>query len=438
MIDALPLIAPQSPEVVAVLVAALEDADGTVQAYAVMSLGKLGAAARPAVAVMANMLSGDKDYCTRGHPVIFRRLSDCVASVLGDLGPVAKEAVPALVKAAGKTRGVNWQAIPALGKIGPEAKAAVPFLLQNSTPEAAIAIAQIDPDNDEIIPILRQTWQSAYSLQPRPEIYPDRSWCYVLGRFGPRVKPAIATLEELLDMPNCRCRMAVALTVLEIDPTHQQALDTCVAALRERSNGFPEVGPITHGDFLDWEVEGRLDRLMVPLGPRARAFVPALLRNPDKSRAKCPHLGSRASGGDRFRGGRSGTLANPSIGLPQSHFSHRRRFAEQGGGGLGTYWGGCGAVVGHGAVKDDDFLIRAGSSDALGRIGPTASPAVPALVEALSDERMIVRASAAMALGRIGQAAAPAVPALARVLRDEYSLVHRNAAESAGRGGASC
>ena len=56
VVDALPLVAPKSPDVVAALIEALEDSDGTVQAHAVMSLGKLGAAARPAVALMANML----------------------------------------------------------------------------------------------------------------------------------------------------------------------------------------------------------------------------------------------------------------------------------------------------------------------------------------------------------------------------------------------
>ena len=286
VVDALPLIAPKSPEVVAALIEALKDSDETVQAYAAMSLGKLSAAARPAVALMASMLSSDKEYLTRGHPVMSQRLSDCIASVLGDLGPVAKEAVPALVEAASKTRDINWQAIPAIGKIGPEAKAAVPFLLQNSSPEALIAIAQIDPDNAEIIPILRRVWHSTELLQDGQNIYPDRSWCYVLGKFGPRARPALPTLEKLLEIPDPKRRMGNALTVLEIDPTHKQALDVCVAALRQRSHEFPEVGPVVYGDFLDSDLEERLDRMVLPLGPRARTFVPTwceILKNPGSS-----------------------------------------------------------------------------------------------------------------------------------------------------------
>ncbi len=430
-VDALPLVAPKSSEVVATLIAALADSDGTVQAHAAMSLGKLGAAARGAVPLLAKMLSSQNEYLTSGHPVMSRPLADCIASVLGDLGPVAKEAVPALVEAARKTRNINWQAIPAIGKIGPDAKAAVPFLLQDSTPEAAIAIAQVDPDNTEILPILREAWQSADRLQPRPEIYPDRSWCYVLGRFGLRVKPAIPTLEELLDIPNCRCRMAVALTVLEIDPTHKQALDACVDALRERSHGFPEVGPVVMGDFLESAVEERLDQLMVRLGPCARAFVPTLcevLENPGLS-ARISAAERLAAIGFEAEGavpsliqalGRRNPVFPPDEDLPGKAAEALARIGS--------------AAVSPliKALKDEHYLIRAGAADALGRIGPAAASAIAALAEALRDERMIVRASAAKALGRMGETAAPAVPALARALRDDYCLVRRNAAEALG------
>jgi HEAT repeat protein len=429
--DALPLIAPKSPQVVAALIAALEDSDGTVQAHAIMSLGKLDEAARPAVPLMANMLGSEKEYLTSGHPVTTERLSDCVASALGELGSVANEAVPALVKAASEGTHANWELIPAIGKIGPGAKAALPFLLREATPEAAIAVVQIDPDNAEIIPILRQAWQSTDSLQYRHEMYPDRSWCYVLGRFGARAKPAIPTLERLLNAPNNRCRMAAALTVLEIDPTHKRALDVCVGALRQRSLEFPEVGPIIMGDFLEPDVEQRLDRLMIPLGLRARAFVPTLceiLTNPGFS--------ARISAGERLAAiGPVAEEAVPSLiralGRRDPVFSPNEDLPSKAAEAL--------ARIGPAAVpsliqalKDDHFLVRAGAADALGRMGPRACLAVFGLVDALGDERMIVRASAAMALKKLGTSTGPVVTSLARVLRDEYCLVRHNAAEALG------
>ena len=74
--------------------------------------------------------------------------------------------------------------------------------------------------------------------------------------------------------------MSSALMVLEIDPTHERALEVCVGALKQRADGFPES---VMGDFLESDLEERLDRLMDSLGPDARAFVPTLcetLTNP--------------------------------------------------------------------------------------------------------------------------------------------------------------
>ena len=431
-VDALPLVAPESPEMFAALIAALEDSDGTVQAHAVMSLGKLGAAARPAVPLMANMLSSEEEYFSGGHPGTFIPLRDCVASVLGDLGPVAKEAVPARVEVADGERH-TWEAIPAIGKIGPEAKVALPFLLRHTTPEAAVAIAQIDPDNDEIMSILSRRWQSADRLWPQRQghLYPDHSWCYVLGRFGPRARPAIPALEELLSAANWRCRMSSSLTLLEIDPTHERALEVCVATLRQRSQGFPEVGPVRMGDFLEAGLEERLDRLMGSLGPRARAFVPTLceiLTNPGRS--------ARISAAERLAA--IGSKAEGAVpALIQALASRDRVFSP--GDDLRSKAAEALARIGPAAaaplvkaLKDEDVLIRAGAGDALGRIGSGAASAVPALIEALGDERMIVRASAARALKEMGPTVAPAVPALTRALRDEYYLVRRSAAEALG------
>ncbi len=396
-----------------------------------MSLGKMGAAARPAVVSMAKLLRSEKEYYTCGHPVMSRPLAACVATVLGDLGPVAKEAVSSLVEAASKTRDVTWQAIPAIGKIGPAAKAAIPFLLRNCTPEALIAIAQIEPDNAAITPILRDAWESAGRLQPKPGIYPDHSWCYVLGRFGPRAKAAIPALEGLLNLPHRRSRMSVALTVLEIDPTHKQALDVCVAALRQRSHEFPEVGPVVMGDFLESGVEERLDGLMVSLGPRARAFVPALceiLKNPGRN-ARISAANRLAAIGSEAKGavpsliqalGRRNPVFSPDEDMPSKAAEALARI------------GSAAVPTLIEALKDEHYLIRAGAADALGRMGPAATSAVPALADALRDERMVVRASAAMALKKMGPASASAVPALAGTLRDEYSEVRCNAADALG------
>jgi HEAT repeat protein len=67
-------------------------------------------------------------------------------------------------------------------------------------------------------------------------------------------------------------------------------------------------------------------------------------------------------------------------------------------------------------LTDADARIRWSAAEALGRIGPDAEAAVPALAAALRDPE--VRASAADALGGIGAAARGAVPLLTDALND--------------------
>ena len=82
-------------------------------------------------------------------------------------------------------------------------------------------------------------------------------------------------------------------------------------------------------------------------------------------------------------------------------------------------------------------LDRQHAVSALGRIGPAAPEAVPALMAALRDPEGKVRKTAAEALGKIGPAAAEAVPevvpVLVAALRDPEGLVRRAAAEALGR-----
>jgi Flp pilus assembly protein TadD len=64
------------------------------------------------------------------------------------------------------------------------------------------------------------------------------------------------------------------------------------------------------------------------------------------------------------------------------------------------------------ALKRGDLRGRIGAARFLGRLGPEAVEAVPALIDALAAEEIIVRKEAAIALGRIGPAAEAAIPAL--------------------------
>jgi TolB-like protein/Flp pilus assembly protein TadD len=67
----------------------------------------------------------------------------------------------------------------------------------------------------------------------------------------------------------------------------------------------------------------------------------------------------------------------------------------------------------HGDLQERRLAVRA-----LGRFGPAAADAVPALIEALGDEKTWMRNDAATALGKIGPSAEAAIPALTAIQDD--------------------
>lgn len=69
-------------------------------------------------------------------------------------------------------------------------------------------------------------------------------------------------------------------------------------------------------------------------------------------------------------------------------------------------------------VQNNAFRMRSGAIDLLGRMGPNAKAAVPALIQALEDKRMPERGEAARSLGWIGPEAKAAIPALKSSLQD--------------------
>ena len=87
---------------------------------------------------------------------------------------------------------------------------------------------------------------------------------------------------------------------------------------------------------------------------------------------------------------------------------------------------------------DKDIGARSRAAGALGRIGPAAKDAVPALIEALKAKKdpkyfFVVRASAAFALGEIRPATKGTVRALAEALKDAGSSVGSKVTAALGK-----
>jgi HEAT repeat protein len=79
-------------------------------------------------------------------------------------------------------------------------------------------------------------------------------------------------------------------------------------------------------------------------------------------------------------------------------------------------------------LKDQDPKVRYTAVSHLGKFGPTAKEAVPALTATLKDPDTSVRIGATYALARIGPDAEAAVPALKDALKDKDREVREGAA----------
>jgi HEAT repeat protein len=85
------------------------------------------------------------------------------------------------------------------------------------------------------------------------------------------------------------------------------------------------------------------------------------------------------------------------------------------------------------ALEDTNYWIRAETANALGNIGPGAKPAVPALIKALGDKEEDVRGDAAFALGMIGSASKEVLQALISALNDESEDVQAATVRALGK-----
>jgi HEAT repeat protein len=113
---------------------------------------------------------------------------------------------------------------------------------------------------------------------------------------------------------------------------------------------------------------------------------------------------------------------------PQEDLSVRLMVADT----LGKYGPAArGAVPALGAaVTRSDVELRVGILKALEAIGNDAAPAIPAIAWGLKDESSQVRAESARVLGHFGRSAARALPALRKALNDSVEDVRRAASEA--------
>ena len=395
----------------------------------------------PAVAAVAKLLEDPNEEI---HP--------CAASILADIGPEARTAVPALIRAIEKPTprygpSTQLHATRALGRIGPDARAAIPTL--NARLDRALSKHEVDDVDDHrrgldavgappVAKLLDQVlrkgdWATArYLGESRTKSEGSRSGAAQgpvgharrganSGGDGPRcpiAPPAREAIPVLIDVAGPRIvtrprrKRTIALGRLgpaahrsdpKPDPllraermTHEALVALVQIDVEGRELCSELIIAALRSD--DDNVVNTAAECLSLLGPKAKNAVPALAK-------ALSHDFGEASGNFNARVSVARALARMG---PESRSAIPALIA---------------------ALKDEltthskaeqpgaDLLAAEAFARALGSFGPAARAAVPLLVDVLksqeqAEDRWVVRVEAALTLGRIGPEAAPAIPLL--------------------------
>lgn len=455
---------PKAAAAVPSLIAALDDGSERVQSLAIAALEQIGPDAAAAAPALVGKL-GDERFVSAfgipGPPPTHRAVEALVA-----IGPAA---VPGLIGAlGGDSQEIRIWATRALGELGPAARPAVPALARllkergfDDGESAAKALGAIGPSASEAIPTIHSVLDalgpddghagvllealdkigappSAGMIQelddPDPAI--RETAAFSLGEFGATARPAVPRLEAALRDPVRSVRVEAACALVRIDPANDRALPVLIESL----------------DDTDTDVLLTALGALEELGPKAVAAAPKL-----KTIIERPDLRHKDFVGDQLRltieSARASAAAalaivspDPSPGVPALL-----------------------KLMDRGDNEADWYAI-----DALGSLGPKASAAAPALAALTRDRRSRYEAVHALVqidpkheaicpalidllladrpeygdfndntwviatLGEMGPQAASAVPALARVLEaSDRSSVQSEAMKALGRIGPS-
>jgi HEAT repeat protein len=413
--DRLSDLGPHSKDLVPALLKALDVDDAEVRSSVAKALLRIDSdtGARLGVPVLAR-LAADKDYEYRKY----------VIEDLGEIGPAARAAVPALIdilKAKEKYRRV---AAGALGAIGPDARSAVPALIEALDSDkagvvsaAVEALGRIGPDAKAALPALRERLKTAKGASWRVHL------ALTLARIGDKQKAADVLLEVGLNTKDLSDREYALRSLGEMGPAAAPVLPALKKALRDEDWLRCWVA------FAVWRIGRRVESGGTVLDERLEAVkaLAALVRKPDR------YLGL--------------------YGVTQ--------VVEQLGPDAAPLVPALVAVVKDRERRDRGFAVRA-----LAAIGPAGSEAVPALEAMLKEDAeqvqvavalarlgrpdlavpalptLIKQAESGLAFGRtdlihaladlqaLGREAKPAVPVLLRLMRHDHPSVYAHAARA--------
>jgi HEAT repeat protein len=323
-----------------------------------------------------------------------RDLRVCAAEALGKIGPAARAAIPALIRALerpdrqGETPIPALTAIRALGRIGPEAKAAIPALNRLLHQRSARGF---NIDFDVVIALDRigappvQKLLDMFLRQGDPFVAKPLAW------LGPKAREAVPALRAALMDHRRQVRFSAAVALAHIEPSATESVPVLIEALKHRDDEELNLR----------DVPGALARL----GPKAQVALPTLIGLAKEGAAERDDLKALVQIDPE------GVNCVPAL-------------IE--------------------ALEYEDVEVADGAAKCLGLLGPRAKDAVPALAKAVTRDFhedfyniYYPQVSAAQALRRIGPPAKSAIPALIGALKYRHTIVGKepdnSAAEAAAR-----
>ena len=437
-IHALGVIGAKPEQVVPALVKHLQSDSPLIRFHAAQALGDLGPAGAPAVPALVGALK-DADLSVRR----------AAADSLGEIGPAAKASIPALVAALDDAAGsVTLNAIESLGQIG---KASVPALLEKLKEQhfqllATTVLGEIGPDASEAVPALtgllnsknidvrREAMLTLASICPAsksaaPEllrILEDKqstvrpAAAYALGRLG--AKEAASVLKISLDAPNDPMLGLTSIwALLQLEPNNEDyakiAVPRLVAAL---TNDRPRV---------------RLEAATTlgKLGPQSKSAVAALQKSlkDDHHEVRVESLVALAEIGVDSQPAVSDIIELLREEDPNIRFTSGYALGQIGPPAM--------AAVPHlrRMLQSRDGREKTVAAWALVKIAPdpeTVRIAIPLLATALQkSERPDMRAVVAKTLGEIGTGSQAALTALNDARKDSDESVRKAAEEALGK-----
>jgi HEAT repeat protein len=407
----------------------------------------------PAVPALIEILSGPN-----------REMRVCAAFALGRIGPAARAAGPALLRAIEQSDAQRESqilvhyAVRALGRIGPESKAAVPALnrlLEQRNPDSLSSHFDIVTALSRIGAPPVQKVLDAFLRDADPYEASQLAW------LGPLAQEATPSLRALLNDKRPQARISAAVALAHIDRSATESIAVLTEGLKRRDDetldvdSVPEAlarfGPIaksaiptlldlvkSHGDDPDLYIA------LVQIDPEGKDCVPALisaLKHEDYHvvdiAATClALLGERAKDAvpalaaavtshseETFYNGvdpqESAAKALMRIGPPAKSaiptLIEALKYVR--------------IVRGDDCTADQEISGAAAAAKVLGSFGRDAKAAIPALIESArfrenNGDNWLVRRAAILALGRIGPDAKTAIPILRKMIEDdrEYSV----------------